>query len=41
MRIDLLLDLNQVDRYVKRSVADDIEQEMKELVRRYGTQSGR
>jgi hypothetical protein len=37
MRIDLLLDLNQVDRYVKRSVADDIEQEMKELVRRFPT----
>lgn len=42
MRIDLLLDLHQADRHVKRSVADadDIEQEVRELVRRYGTRSG-
>jgi hypothetical protein len=42
MRIDLLLDLHDADRYAKRLAAhaDDIEQEMRELVRRYGMPSG-
>ena len=42
MRIDLLLGIRDADRYMDLPVADvdDIEQEMRELVRRYGTTWG-
>jgi hypothetical protein len=42
MRVDLLLDLHNANRCAKRSVADaeNIEQEMMELARRYGMPSG-
>ena len=42
MRIDLLLDIRNAESYLKQPLADvdDIEQEMRELVRRDGMTSG-